>query len=247
MATTTRTEVEDPLGDIYVQLSGVSWKTFEGLARRSRGGRLTYDAGELEIISPSIYHEDFGARLRELVFIAAERIGIRVLGVGSTTWKAPAKMKGVEADAAFYLDPRKVNDGLACMKRGEKQISQFPPPDLIIEIDMRRPSRSRRRIYAAIGAVEVWLFDGKRLVIEQLGENGEYSQAVASRWFPIPAELICRTILDPTPMDETSRRHATREFVARFVPSSSPSPEAKRTDLPGPTAPMVNNPADPTN
>ncbi len=42
MATTIHEEAEDTLGDTYVRLSGVSWKTFEGLSNRTRGGRLTY-------------------------------------------------------------------------------------------------------------------------------------------------------------------------------------------------------------
>jgi len=222
MATTTQTEIEDTLGDTYVRLSGVSWKTFEGLSNRTRGGRLTYDRGELEIISPGIYHEDYGGRLRDFVSIAAELLGIKVLPLGSTTWKAPEKKKGVEADSAFYLDPIKVAEGLAWMERGEKAITRFPKPDLVIEIDMRRPSPNRRRIYAAIGAVEVWSFNSKRLVIEQLCEDGTYARSDSSRWFPIPAKEICRAILDPNPMEEASRRKATREFASRFLTPPGP-------------------------
>jgi len=215
---------EEVLGDTYVQLSGVSWKTFEGLSNRSRGGRLTYDSGELEIMSPSIYHEDYGGRLRDLVSIAAEILGIKVLSVGSTTWKAPVKKKGIEADAAFYLDPVKVAAGLALMERGDRDITRFPTPDLAIEIEMRRPGRNRRRIYAAVGAVEVWSFNGKRLVIERIQEDGRYEGRDSSGWFPISAEAIRQAILDRTPMDEAARRQATRDVVVGVLNQPDPPP-----------------------
>ncbi len=40
--------------DNYITLWGIDWETFEGIANRTRGGRLTYDGGELQIKSPSI-------------------------------------------------------------------------------------------------------------------------------------------------------------------------------------------------
>ena len=47
------TEETSVPSDTYITLSGVDWATFEGLSERTRGGRIVYDDGELEIMSPN--------------------------------------------------------------------------------------------------------------------------------------------------------------------------------------------------
>ncbi len=213
-ATTTRTAIRD--ADTYIRMSGVSWEAFEGLADRTRGGRLAYDDGELEIMSPSFYHEDFGGSLKDLVVALGEATGIGVIELGSTTWKAPRAKKGVEADSAFYLDPAKLAAAEGPMEAGEKDITKFPAPDLVIEVDLRSPDADRSAIYAAIGAVEVWEFDGESARIRRLLPTGAYADAYRSGWFPIgPAEIL--DAVGRSPREAASRRRAMREFAVRLA------------------------------
>lgn len=47
-----------------------------------------------------------------------------------------------------------------------------PPPDLVVAIDIIRPSLNKLPIYAAVGVPEVWRYDGKTLTIYTLeGES----------------------------------------------------------------------------
>jgi Uma2 family endonuclease len=205
-----------PPQDTYIVLSGIDWKTFERIADRTRGGRISYDDGELEIMSPSIHHEDYGSHLRIFVEVFCEALDIEALAVGSTTWKAPGPNKGIEADAAFYLDPAKLPAVVALKTRGEKDITRYPAPDLVIEIDMRRPDQDRLGIYAAIGAVEVWEFDGETIRIRRLGPDGSYADGDRSGWFPVSAGEIGAVLLEGT-QGVLARRKSMRAFVAELL------------------------------
>ncbi len=201
--------------DTYITMSGIGWETFEGIADRTRGGRVRYDDGELEIMSPSIQHEGFGDCLRDLVAALTEHLGIDEIGVGSTTWKSPGVKKGAEADAAFYLDPAKLPAVIELKARGEKEITKYPPPDLVIEIeiDMRRPDGSRPGVFAAVGAVELWEFNGRTARIRRLGPNRSYVDADHSGWLKVTPALIERAVREAPPLG-TVRRRWLRTFVA---------------------------------
>ena len=212
-ATTAETAATPPYAyadaDTYIRMSGVSWQAFEGLAERTRGGRLVYDGGELEIMSPSFHHEDYAVRLADLVIALGEAMGGDPVVLGSTTWKATEARKGVEADSAFYLDPAKLTDV-------EAKVTPLPAPDLVIEVDLRRPDADRSAIYAAIGAVEVWEFNGETVRIRRLTSHGAYADVDRSGWFPIgPAEVM--DAVERFSQGAMARRRAMREFAARLV------------------------------
>jgi Uma2 family endonuclease len=208
--------VEDESPDTYITLSGIDWATFEGIADRTRGGRITYHNGELEIMSPSIRHEDFGDCLRELVSVLIEFLGIEYIPVGSTTWKTRKKNAGKEADSSFYFEPAKLPAVVALKTRGEKDITKYPAPDLVIEIDMRPPSKDRLAIIAKIGAVELWEFDGKAARIRRLGPKQSYVDVDRFGWVKITASQIVTVIRDAPPYGG-QRRPWMRNFVAKHV------------------------------
>jgi len=69
-----------------------------------------------------------------------------------------------------------------------------PPRDLIIEIDITSTSLDRFSIFAEVGVVEVWHFDGKRLTIHEL-KSGNYEERDTSVAFArIPAAEITALI-----------------------------------------------------
>jgi Uma2 family endonuclease len=87
--------------DQRVRLHGVSWQDFEALlAMRGDNGavRVSYLEGELELMAPSIDHENLKTRLARLLEAYAEERGIELEGFGSWTLKTEALARGAEAD-----------------------------------------------------------------------------------------------------------------------------------------------------
>jgi hypothetical protein len=58
-----------------------------------------------------------------------------------------------------------------------------------------RPKVDRPSIDAALGVVEVWRFDGRSVVIEQLQGDGSYAAVETSRFLPIRAEDVRRWLV----------------------------------------------------
>jgi Uma2 family endonuclease len=50
-------------------------------------------------------------------------------------------------------------------------MAEDPTPDLIVEIDITSSSPDRLQVYADLGVAEVWIYNSKYLVIQQL-QNG---------------------------------------------------------------------------
>src|SRR5215813_7094846 len=70
--------VGQPPAGSCLRLSGVDWQTYSRLLRafaERPGVRLTYDRGELEIMSPSLEHDDDGCFLGRLVYVLTEELG----------------------------------------------------------------------------------------------------------------------------------------------------------------------------
>jgi Uma2 family endonuclease len=170
--------------DEMIHLSGISWQTYETLLEElsDRRLRLTYNRGNLEIMTPSPEHERFKKVSGRFVETMAEELEIRIEPLGSTTFKRP-KLSGAEPDECFYI----YNIDAV---RGKKRLdlNEDPAPDLVVEIDVTSSSHSRLQVYADLGVTEVWIYDGESLVIKQL-QNGTYITSQTSQFFlniPIP-------------------------------------------------------------
>jgi Uma2 family endonuclease len=161
-----------------IHLSGISWNTYETLLAElsDRRLRLTYNRGNLEIMSPSPEHERFKKVLGRFVETMAEELNIPIEPLGSTTFKRP-KLSGAEPDECFYIR----NIGVV---RGKKRLdlAEDPAPDLVVEIDVTSSSHNRLQVYADLGVAEVWIYNGESLVIQQL-QNGIYITSQTSQFF----------------------------------------------------------------
>src|SRR5438128_2068392 len=81
------------------RLSDIDWRTYTRLLRifaERPGIRLTYDRGELEIMSPLLKHDDDGRFLGDLVFVMTEELGLPLKRGGSTTLRRRKRRRGVE-------------------------------------------------------------------------------------------------------------------------------------------------------
>ena len=170
--------------DEIINLSGISWQTYETLLDElsDRRLRLTYNRGNLEIMAPSPEHEFSKKVMGRFVETLAEESAIQIYPLGSTTFKRP-QLSGAEPDECFYI--RNIDE-----VRGKKRLdlAEDPAPDLVVEIDVTSPSDNRLQVYADLGVAEVWIYNGESLVIQQL-RNGIYVTAQTSQFFlniPIP-------------------------------------------------------------
>ena len=194
-----------------IVLYGISWETYERLLADlvdSSAPRLTFDQGVLEVMSPTSEHEEYNRTLALLVEVVAEELQINVRRLGSTTFKRQDLLKGFEPDSCFYIQSTQ-------RIRGKKRIdlTQDPPPDLLIEIDLTNSSLDRFPIFARVGVPEVWRYDGSRVQIFKLtGEQyGEVGQSVA---LPLLTSTVVTQFLeDSMELESTTWLRRVRERV----------------------------------
>jgi Uma2 family endonuclease len=173
-----------------LRLSNVDWKAYSRLlytfADRP-GIRLTFDRGELEIMSPSLMHDDDTWFLGDLVFVLTEELGLPIKRGGSTTLRRRLRQKGIEADACYWIANAQRMQGVRRL-----DLRRHPPPDLALEIDVTHSAMNRMAIYAALRVPEVWQLDGDVLTFHVLGADGKYASAGASLAFPrvTPGDLV---------------------------------------------------------
>ncbi len=162
-------------------LENISWSTFETLLKEigdSRGYRIAYDNGMLEIISPLYEHENPKIRSDRFIFILAEELGIEIKSAGSMTLKRERAKKGIEPDNCYYIQNEP-----AVRDREELDLETAPPPDLAIEIDITSSSMNKLAIYSALRVPELWLYNGRVLKFYHLVET-EYIERDFSIAFP---------------------------------------------------------------
>ena len=165
-----------------IVLNHIGWETFQSLARDWEawpGRKLAYDNGILEIMTPSGKHEESKEVLGRLVETTTKEMGLEVLSLGQKTWNRQDLLKGAEADKCFYIQNEELVRG-----KDDIDLSQDPPPDLVIEIDITSSSTTKLAIYAAMGVPEVWRYDGQRLEIRRL-EGEDYTLWAESAALPI--------------------------------------------------------------
>jgi Uma2 family endonuclease len=154
-------------------LSGVDWRHYQKflhLLQGRRAVRITYDRGDLELMTLSHEHESYGRFLGRLAVTLTEELGLLIKEGGSTTLRRRRKQRGLEPDNCYWVAREP-------LVRGKLHIDLRidPAPDLAIEVDIAHGSLDRMAIYAALGIPEVWRFDGTKLSFHQLGADGHYA------------------------------------------------------------------------
>jgi Uma2 family endonuclease len=84
-----------------VLLRGIGWDGYETILKLvgdQPAVRLTYDRGDLELMAPSIDHEESKSLLGRIMETVTEELRIPCRAAGSTTWRKQAKERGLEAD-----------------------------------------------------------------------------------------------------------------------------------------------------
>jgi len=194
-----------------VLLHNVPWSTYEVLLSDLdlRGTRLTYDRGNLEIMSPSREHERLKTLIGRMIETMTVEWNIPISSGGSTTMKSEMKKRGLEPDECYYVanEPR-------MRGKDDFDINVDPPPDLVVEVDITRSSLDRMDLYAAFGVPEVWRYDGTTLHVAQLQPDGTYAARTQSPSFPfLPLAEIPRFLDRRNATDETTWIRSFRAWV----------------------------------
>ena len=168
-------------GGDSVVLRGISWKLYRKL-RKMRANynlRMTYDRGELEIMSPSALHEGIATLLGNLITVWTMELKIPLRSCGKMTIRRAALKRGFEPDNCYYVqhepqmwDKKKIN------------FKTDPPPDLAIEVEVTRKLLDKIGIYTAFRVPELWRCDGSTLKVLELSPEGAYVARETSLCFP---------------------------------------------------------------
>ncbi|MEL7510259.1 MAG: Uma2 family endonuclease [Cyanobacteria bacterium J06554_1] len=161
-----------------VVLQNISWQSYQSLIRdfaQEPAIRLTYDHGTLEIWMPLDPHETFKKLIGRLIEAATEELDLEIRSLGSRTCAREDLASGLEPDQCYYIQNEP-------QVRGIEQIdlTQLPPPDLAVEIDIISSSLNRFSIYKALGVPEIWRYDSKNLEIYVL-QGQDYVNEYRSR------------------------------------------------------------------
>lgn len=220
MATVTEHVATTSAPEQRFLIRAVDWDWYEKLLELvgDRGAiRITYDRGNLELMSPALKHEDYKTLFGRFIETVTEELELPCRGAGSTTWKKRIEDRGLEADESFYL----ANTHRMAGKREKVDLNVDPPPDLAIEIEISRSALDRMAIYAALGVPEVWRFDGETLRVEEL-HDGAYIEADHSSAFPFlhPHEIAhwitaAESAVDHSPWGRQLRRWVRDELAPR--------------------------------
>lgn len=163
-----------------VILHNISWNTFERILLETgdtRNNRFTYNQGILEIMTPLMPHEHNNRLLQNLIIVLVEELNLNVKSTGSLTCKREDLARGVEPDSSFYIQNEPI-----MRNKTSLDLTQDPPPDLVIEVDYASSSIDKLPIYLALGVPEVWRYDEPVMQIYSLAD-GKYIPGSSSPTF----------------------------------------------------------------
>ena len=178
-----------------VVLRSVRWETYIALTVESESGsgRMTYDQGVLEIMSPGMPHEIAKKLIGRMIETFTLCRGIEIRSSSSTTFKRSELQRGFEADESYYIQHANELRGVR-----EIDLSIHPPPDLVIEIDMTNSSIPKEQLFAAMKIPEVWRYDGEALWMGRLYDDNyqDLKQSVVLPGFPreLASKLLDRQV-----------------------------------------------------
>ena len=185
-----------------IVLYGVSWKDYLILRDVLDGPspRMTYLEGALELMSPSPNHELWKKNIARLLELYAYLVGIDLRGYGSTTLKRETRERGAEPDECYLV--------------GQK-LTEYP--QMALEVIHSVPLLDKRKVYAAMGVLELWVFEKGAFTLYGLdGPTETYIERAASVFFPkLDFAIVARYAV----REDTLA--ALREFAAEVGPSEA--------------------------
>jgi Uma2 family endonuclease len=198
-----------PPGEKRVTIRGVTWQGYQDMMKAlpdGRSARLTFDNGTLEIVMPLESHEQSSELIGLFIRILVVEMGLKLKSMRSTTLERQDLQRGAEPDNAYYIQNQSLVAGRPV------DLSQDPPPDLVVEVDITNTDINKNQLYASLGVPEFWRFDGQILRIFQL-TNGQYQEVSCSPTFPKVAKTDLYRFLEQAQMDEVAAETSFRQWV----------------------------------
>lgn len=158
----------------------VDWADYEKIvaALNEQHVRVTYNRGDLELMSPPPAHELMRIWFGHFMLALMSELNLSFKGMGQTTFYRRDRRCGLEpGDCYYFASRKKVVDWTTL------HLERDPPPDLVLELDITRICVDRLSVYAALEVPEVWRFDGEEWHVHLLEKSGEYRES------PVSAEL----------------------------------------------------------
>jgi Uma2 family endonuclease len=146
--------------------SAMSWQQFQVLQSlfESPGVRVSYLAGEVELLTVSDLHGLIAGNLGFLLELYMAELGLDFFGLEDFTIEVEA-VASAQADKSYCFEQRRAI------------------PDLAIEVVIKGERQSKLKRYAALGVAEVWFWlDGQIQVFCLMGSA--YQPAEQSRRVP---------------------------------------------------------------
>jgi Uma2 family endonuclease len=190
----------------------VSWDDYEAMLRivGNRPIRVTYEQGNLEILSTTFGHAVLAHTLGRIADTLAEEFDIPAEAGGMTTLRRMDLARGAEPDQCFWFRET------AARVRGKKRLDFHvdPPPDLVIEVDVTSSSLSRLPIFSALGVPEVWRFADDELRFLHRQADGSYQPRDSSLHFPFfTVAEAARFMEESGPMDKAAWIKSFRAYA----------------------------------
>jgi Uma2 family endonuclease len=171
--------------------------------------RMTYDQGELEIMSPSRAHEVIAAFLGTLIDVWAIELDVPIVSCRTMTIRRADLKRGFEPDNCYYVQHE-------LQMREEKKIDfrTDPPPDLAVEVEVARKLSTKKAIYAKFRVPELWCWSAGALKVLELSDEGEYVPRDTSICFPkMPIAKIEEIVRQLGTASRTSLARSFRDWV----------------------------------
>ncbi len=202
------------VGEQRVIIENVRWSTYLALLEDSGNchGRMTYDEGTLEIMSPSKAHENVGRLIGRMVETFTEESGIDILSVASMTTKREVLQRGFEADEAYYIQHAD-----QVRRKENLDFAIDPAPDLVIEVDMSRSSMGKLPIFAAFFVPEIWQYKRESFQVFCL-DGTEYRAQTESQVLPrFPFDQLRQMLSQRNSLGETEQIRTFRTWLRDYL------------------------------
>jgi Uma2 family endonuclease len=186
--------VETGQGDIRTIQWGRTWEQFKHLQKgfeNTRGVRLFYYNGTVEILMPSEAHELFKSIIGFLVETFLFHRAIEFKPTGSMT-QEKAGIASAEADESYEIEGFKLS----------------------IEVNFTRGDPSKLQRYEALGVHEVWIWEDGVLAVYHL-QSGRHEK-VSHSLIPALSLINLNVMLDCILIGETSRITAAKKLLEAY-------------------------------
>lgn len=201
-----------------VVLHGVSWEVYQALRQPEENNhlRMTYDRGDLEIMSPQRKHGKIVSLLALMIYEWTRRHRIKIESGGNMTCDRADLERGLEPDLCYWIAQQ-------AAVRGKDRIDLLvdPPPDLALEVDVSRSAIPKLPIYESLRIPEVWRW-GAGLEVLKVGKDLHYSVRTTSSALPgFPVSIAEDFLRQRDLEDETTLMERFEKAIAGSSPSRS--------------------------